>query len=280
MPTIPPPPLTFWQGLQYCHDPRLVRYHMQHVRKAESLVMALSQQDRDTVRATRRELWDDTEFFPRFLERYRELIRREPRGSDFMYLTRIDTAFPFRIIAEEAGGLYFHGPTHYALIRLLQPDIVVETGGTPGNSSAFILCALEHNHHGVLHTIDLPPAGAVGDYSGHGGWLHEGMPPGQTSGWAIPAYLKQRHVQHLGDARELLPQVLDSLGTIDVFLHDSDHSYEHMAWEFKTAWPHIRPGGLLMSDDIDTNPAWEEFTAQQGIRAYRTGGVGAARKPT
>jgi hypothetical protein len=280
LPIIPPPPLTFWQGLQYCHDPRLVRYHMQQVRQAESLVTALGQQDHESVRAVMLELWADDRFLPQFLERYREVIGREPRGSDFMYLTRIEAAFPFRIVTEEAGGLYFHGPIHYALIRLLQPDIVVETGGTPGNSSAFILCALERNQRGVLHTIDLPPSGIVGDYVGHGGWLHEGMPPGQTSGWAVPDYLKERHVQHLGDARTLLPQVLDSLETIDVFLHDSDHSYEHMAWEFKTAWPYLRPGGLMLSDDIDTNPAWKEFITQQAVPAYHTGGIGATRKPT
>jgi len=48
------------------------------------------------------------------------------------------------------------GALLYALVRVFQPEVVVETGVGPGGSSAFILNALERNGFGHLYSIDLP----------------------------------------------------------------------------------------------------------------------------
>ncbi|HEC24065.1 MAG TPA: class I SAM-dependent methyltransferase [Chloroflexi bacterium] len=276
---IPKPPLNFWQGLRYSHDPRLVSFHIRQVKRAEHLLMGLTGSDRRTVRRAMFEVWRDERFLEALLGRHAAVTGRQPRGSDFMFLTGSEPRFPFRLMTEEAGSLYFHGMIQYALVRLLKPTVVVETGGTPGNSSAHFLRAMDRNQHGELHTVDLPPTAPLSDYSGHGGWLHEAMPEGQGSGWAVPEFLRGRHHQHIGDARELLPQVLDSVKPVDIFLHDSDHSYEHMMWEFETAWPFIRPGGVLLSDDIATNSAFAEFCAGHALTAYQAGGLGGVRKP-
>lgn len=267
MSTIPSPPLTFWQGLRYCHDPFRVWFHFQQVNSAKKLAEHLIKTDIDSVRAAILEILEDEPFWQMLMERHLAITGYEPRGLDYMYLH------------EKAGSRYFHNIVQYTLVRLFKPEVMVETGGTPGNSSALILRAMERNGSGILHTIDLPPAEPLGAYN-DGLWFHAGMPEGESSGWAIPDDLRQRHKQHLGDAKDLLPGVLDSLGTIDIFLHDSDHSYEHMTWEFEMAWAHLRPGGLLLSDDIFANAAWNDFTAQQGVPAYYTGNLGATRKPT
>jgi hypothetical protein len=264
---VPLPPLTFWQGLRYCHDPRLVAFHFRQVRQAERLLIHLTDASLEAVREAMREIWRDMAFLRDLLGRYAAIIGRQPRGTDFMFL------------AYQAGSLYFHGLIQYALVRLLRPAVVVETGGTPGNSSAFMLRALDRNGHGELHTIDLPPAAPLGDYTGCGSWLHEGLPEGQQSGWAVPDDLRGRHRQHLGDAKVLLPQVLEAVQQVDVFIHDSDHSYAHMSWEFATAWPAIVPGGALLSDDIAANTAFAEFAAAQGLPPLRAGALGALRKP-
>ena len=44
-----------------------------------------------------------------------------------------------------------------------------------------------------------------------------------------------------------------------MFLHDSLHTYSHMMYEYTTAWPYIRVGGVLLSDDIDFNEAFKQF---------------------
>ncbi len=266
MSTIPSPPLTFWQGLRYCHDPRRVRFHFQQVSLAESLAERLIGTDINIVRTTILEILEDEPFWQTIMERHLTITGYEPRGLDYMYLHK------------DAGSRYFHNIVQYMLVRLFKPEVMIETGGTPGNSSALILRAMDRNGTGILHTIDLPPAEPLGDYT-DGLWFHAGMPEGKSSGWIVPDDLRPRHKQHLGDAKELLPGLLDSLGSIDIFLHDSDHSQEHMTWEYEMAWAHLRPGGLLLSDDIFANTAWEDFTKQQGLPAYHTGGLGATRKP-
>ncbi len=263
----PLPPLNFWQGLRYCHDPRLVWYHTRQVVRAENLVMGLTGAPRETVREAMYEVWRDEAFLRDFLGRHRQLTKREPRGTDFMFLSLT------------GGSPYFHPVMLYTLVRVMKPAVVVETGGTPGNSSAFILRALDRNQYGELHTVDLPPTGTLGEYDGDGIWIHAGLPEGQGSGWAVPEWLRGRHHQHLGDAKILLPGVLEQVGQVDIFIHDSDHSYEHMAWEFAAAWPAVVAGGSLLSDDIRANTAFDEFVSQHQLTPLRAGGFGAVRKP-
>ena len=62
-----------------------------------------------------------------------------------------------------------------------------------------------------------------------------------------------------GRTRRLLPQLITQLSGIDMFLHDSLHTHRNMSWEFRTVWPELKAGGVLLSDDIDKNRAFEKF---------------------
>lgn len=132
----------------------------------------------------------------------------------------------------------------YTLCRLLHPRIVVETGVSAGVSTAFILKALEDNSNGLLHSIDLPKAD---------------LPVGQQSGFVIPDYLRTRWKLHIGVTSEILPKLLSETEQVDIFLHDSEHTYENMLFEYETTWPSIRQGGLLLSDDTNRNRAFRDF---------------------
>ncbi len=144
----------------------------------------------------------------------------------------------------------------YVLTRLLKPEYIVETGVSAGVSSAYILCAMEDNQKGKLYSIDLPP---------------DTLLPGKTSGWIVPQYLRNRWSLHIGDSKELLEPLLDNVGGIDCFIHDSLHTYEHMTWEFRTVWKHLRSGGLLLSHDVGGNEAFFDLMQEKAIswRAYR-----------
>lgn len=61
------------------------------------------------------------------------------------------------------------------------------------------------------------------------------------------------------DSKEVLPRILSELKSVDIFMHGSAHTYEYMSFEFRTAWRHIRKGGVLLSDDIYLNKAFEDF---------------------
>jgi predicted O-methyltransferase YrrM len=72
---------------------------------------------------------------------------------------------------------------------------------------------------------------------------------------------------------------MTDLGSVDMFIHDSLHTYEHMVWEYRVAFPQIRPGGLLVSDDALWNAAFPEFSAE--VKAKQAGilrGVGFLQK--
>jgi Methyltransferase domain len=180
-------------------------------------------------------------------------------------------------VAQQADGHslgaigYTEGVYLYAVLRTARPQVAVETGVANGFSTAFSLLALQANGEGHLHSIDLPRE--VGReytpgtfYEGEG---RAGIPPGSDPGWLIPPELKKRWTLILGRSQEELPPLLERLATIDSFMHDSEHSFECMWFEFNAAWPRLRPGGLLLSDDVNSTEAFPRFAAEQSRRPVR-----------
>jgi predicted O-methyltransferase YrrM len=171
----------------------------------------------------------------------------------------------------EFSGKQFEHPSElrpyrcmlYILTRILRPDVFIETGVHNGLGSAFTLLAMTRNGTGVLHSIDLPPV--------HQEMLDQGnrlMPQGRPSGWVIPAYLRTHHRLHIAPAQTQLPVLLAQAGQIDVFLHDSDHSYQHMMFEMGLTWDYLKPGGWLVCDNIEANDAWRDFERGMGGGGY------------
>ncbi|HEX6708861.1 MAG TPA: class I SAM-dependent methyltransferase [Rubrobacter sp.] len=132
----------------------------------------------------------------------------------------------------------------YVLCRLIRPSIVIETGVAYGVSSAFVLRALEENGQGTLHSVDLPPLRR--EYERY--W-----------GIAVPDDLKGRWELHRGASARVLPRLLEEKGMVDLFLHDSLHTYRNMRREFDTVWSHLRNGGALLADDVERNRAFGEL---------------------
>jgi predicted O-methyltransferase YrrM len=132
----------------------------------------------------------------------------------------------------------------YLMCRVLEPEVVVETGVAYGVSSAFILRALEENGRGVLHSVDLPPLRR--EYERFWGVAVDGAQRGR---WRL----------HRGSSTRVLPRLLDELETVDLFMHDSLHTYRNMRREFEAVWPHLRTGGALIADDVERNRAFGEL---------------------
>lgn len=168
----------------------------------------------------------------------------------------------------------------YLLVRRFKPKSFVETGVSRGASSAFILAAMRENKAGTLYSIDLPPAQASITAGTTGHKLSDGQyfDP-QGVGDLVPSWLRDPWELTLNDARVALPPLLQRLGTIDVFFHDSLHTYDHMKFEFEAAWPHIAPGGWLISHDVIWNPAWREFTKRVGVKPFVYYSFSMIRKP-
>lgn len=137
----------------------------------------------------------------------------------------------------------------WSVTRHLRPAAVVETGVARGMTSASILSALRSNQAGKLYSIDLPPLSK--------GWAEQ-------SGVAVEPELRSRWTYVRGSTRRRLPPLLAGLDGIDVFVHDSLHTSATMTFEFRCAWDALRPGGVMISDDIDDNVAFEAFVAERG----------------
>ncbi|MCK5269121.1 MAG: class I SAM-dependent methyltransferase [Spirochaetes bacterium] len=135
----------------------------------------------------------------------------------------------------------------YVMCRAIRPRIVIETGVCYGVTSAFILKALEANQHGELHSIDLPPLARGGD---------------EFVGSLIPDDLRHRWQLHRGTSKKILPNLLKQLGSIDIFIHDSLHTYQNMKFEFDTAAPFLTEQSVVIADDIDENRAFREWVDQ------------------
>ena len=155
-----------------------------------------------------------------------------------------------------------------ALVSLIRPNVVVETGVALGFSTATILAAMRENDLGHLYSVDLP----------HVQYDHE-----RETGSAVPGELRDRWTLMLGRSEKVLPRLLREVEPVDLFFHDANHAYSAQLREYRAAWPHLRSGGVLVSDDVG-NPAFVEFAAEVGARPYLVPGsrsdsaVGLVRK--
>ena len=175
-----------------------------------------------------------------------------------------------RLIFQEANEFI------YLLVRFAKPQFVIETGVFDGQSSSFILQALCDNNHGKLISIDLPAVDAI-----HGStdrMSETTLPPTCSAGWVIPEHLRKRHQLILGDAKLILPNLFKEYPEIDIFFHDSLHTFEHQYFEYSSVWKHLIKGGFLVSDDIFWSAAFHQFSKEKKRNYFRLKFMGAVKK--
>jgi predicted O-methyltransferase YrrM len=161
----------------------------------------------------------------------------------------------------------------YAVVRLAQPDVVVETGTYNGLTATFLLLALRANNRGRLVSLDLPARVPIPHA------IDDPLPNGAEPGWIIPDELRANVEVVIGDARKTLEPTLERLGPVDLFFHDSLHTTRHMLFEYRTAWRFLKPGGILASDDAFMTPAFWWFTERRHVPFVHIGALAVTRKP-
>jgi predicted O-methyltransferase YrrM len=161
----------------------------------------------------------------------------------------------------------------YNAIIELEPHTVVETGVYNGASSYVILSALETNGKGQLHSIDYPFYAhesishfRENTFDGYGG---AAIPQDKKPGWIIPSNLREKWHLTIGKSQEELPEILSELEEIDFFMHDSEHSTPCMIFEYEVALNYIRNNGLIISDDISWNDAFEIFEQSRKVNSMK-----------
>lgn len=159
----------------------------------------------------------------------------------------------------------------YAVVRSEKPNVIVETGVCNGVSSYVVLLAINENQCGELYSIDYPtfsddpiPEFQKDNYpDSH---VFSAVPKDKEPGWVIPDDLTGYWELRLGKSQRELPPLLQDLGKIDLFFHDSDHTFPCMMFEYELAWEYLKPGGILLSDDVDSNDAFNTFGQSRADR--------------
>ena len=160
------------------------------------------------------------------------------------------------------------GKWMYCLVRVLKPETIVETGVSHGLSSWIILNALHKNNTGKLYSIDFPNHDTNEDYNL--------VKTNFKTGWAVPEILKSKWELILGKSEDVLPHLLPRLNKIDLFFHDSEHTYKNMKWEFTTVLPYLKKDGIIVSDDVQKNYAFRDFVTEYNLKALQFNKGGCA----
>lgn len=171
----------------------------------------------------------------------------ELHPAEWRYGTGAADACPVRMGGPGHVDLLYHACLH------LRPDRVVETGVALGWSTLAILLAMEKNGRGVLKSVDMPYPGRSND---------------PYVGCVLPDELRRRWTLLRGADRDVLPKIVREWGEIDLVHYDSDKSPQGRAFAFGLLWSVLRPGGLLISDDVHQNLGFRDFAARVGVHPW------------
>lgn len=128
---------------------------------------------------------------------------------------------------------------------------MIETGVESGYSSEHYLKAMDDVHNGHLFSCDPAPSGFY-----------------VANPIVHPRFTFIEKTSYVA-----LDEIFRKTRRVDFFVHDSDHSYACQTWEYEWAYVHVRPGGIIASDDVgwsDTTPdkphhAWDQFLERHGL---------------
>jgi hypothetical protein len=150
----------------------------------------------------------------------------------------------------------------YALVRILRPELIVETGTDKGLGSCVLAAALLANGSGRLQTIDINP----------------------DSGYLITGDYADVTERAMDDSLLVLTR---DQRPVDLFLHDSWHSFAHETSELEAVAPRLTTRAVVLSDNAHATDAlmhWAErdgrrfsfFAEQPADHWYPGGGIGAS----
>lgn len=169
-----------------------------------------------------------------------------------------EMAADLRLSSREPGRGYDAGVglarAAYSAVRHLEPERVIETGVSRGITTRLLLEALDTNGSGGLTSIDLPPLSA--------GWEAEHAS-------AVSSHLRARWTFIRGTGARELGRLMSQGASVDVFIHDSLHTTSNVLKEVSVIWPSLRPGGLVIMDDVEKNEAFEALrTELRGVARF------------
>jgi len=146
----------------------------------------------------------------------------------------------------------------YRVVRKYKPTYIVETGS--GASSISFLLGLADLGSGILISIDQP---------NFDGCRKERDIEEVERLWQQIREHYPEWVIYNENIITRLPLVTRDLPRIDLFFHDSNHTSEHVFYEFKTVVPHMNKGALFGMHDIRHDKLQQFITTINANKNFR-----------
>ncbi len=127
----------------------------------------------------------------------------------------------------------------YALVRILRPRVLIETGIDKGLGSCVLCAALRRN-------------AAEGDL-GH----YYGTDINPAAGYLLQSPYKEFGTILYGDSIESLNKFDKA---VDLFINDSDHSATYEAREYEAILPKMSENGIIVSDNAELADSLHQFS--------------------
>ena len=146
-----------------------------------------------------------------------------------------------------------------------RPKVVIETGVAHGVTSRIVLEALRQVDRGHLWSIDLPfPFDSQ---------LHA------DTGAAVTDDCRPRWSYLEGSSRQRLPRLVEEVGHVELFIHDSLHTAKNTLFEMNQVASAMPPGGVMVVDDIGIHTGFATFARQASrIPDHHLSRYGKARR--
>jgi hypothetical protein len=126
-----------------------------------------------------------------------------------------------------------------------RPEVVLETGVAHGVSSRIVLEALNRNDRGHLWSIDI--ANPI-NLAVHG-----------QEGAAVTDACRPRWTYVEGESRRRMPPLVAEVGKVELFIHDSLHTFKNTLFEMEQAASAMPAGGVMLIDDIRSHDGFTTF---------------------
>ena len=139
----------------------------------------------------------------------------------------------------------------FAIATAMKAEKIAETGVGPGTTSTAFLKAMEP-FGGKLYSFDLGKKYGNSDE--------------KPVGFVVPDNLRSRWTLTLGDSRETLKPGLEKYGPFDIFMHDSEHTYDHVTFELNTAITHMKEHFVIVVDNYNWTEAPDDFASSRGLK--------------
>ncbi len=136
----------------------------------------------------------------------------------------------------------------YTIVKVMNPITIIETGMGSGVSTTAMLAASKDE----ANVISIDP----------------GVPYGKGDkevGFLIPLNLRKKHKFIKGTSKQKMKEVLSCVDKVDIFFHDSDHTYENIMFELNEVWPKLSDESIILIDNYDWTDAPLDFSKKMNI---------------